>query len=240
MSVSVTQPGPEPDREAGAGVDDEPDAGVLGVTGNLVGQRTPVAGSVAQRHVDMGGGGDAEADAGVEQFADVDDVLGGFLDVAGHPVVCRAALGQHLGQQPQRVTDAGAVAVSGEHGQLVDHQQLVRRLGADLAAPHLGLTHPCLALEHESRNSVSRSMASSRVVAQRWNRAWPRSVSVPPLRSIIQTRSRPSRIIGPAARSGFHNSEDLPAPDAPTTSSRLPRRLSRNGPPYSLSPTSSR
>ena len=78
---------------------------MLGVAGDLVGQRTAVTGPVAQCHVDVGGGGDAEADAGVEQFPDVDDVLGGLLDVAGHPVVRRAALGQHLGQQPQRVTD---------------------------------------------------------------------------------------------------------------------------------------
>ena len=106
MSASVTQPARNRTGQPGAGVDDEPDAGVVGVAGDLVGQRAAVAGPVAQCHVDVGGGGDAEADAGVEQFPDVDDVLGGLLHVAGDPVIRGPALGQHLGQQPQRVADA--------------------------------------------------------------------------------------------------------------------------------------
>ena len=79
-----------------------------GVAGDLVGQGAAVAGAVAQGHVDVGGGGDAEADAGVEQVADVDDVLGGFLDVAGDPVVGGPALGEHLGEQPQGFADASS------------------------------------------------------------------------------------------------------------------------------------
>lgn len=49
---------------------------MLRVAGDLVGQGAAVPGAFAQCHVDVGGGGDAEADAGVEQVADVDDVLG--------------------------------------------------------------------------------------------------------------------------------------------------------------------
>src|SRR5688500_5511866 len=64
VDVGVGDPaGAEPDGQAGPGVDDEPDAGVVGVAGDLVGQRAAVAGPVAQRHVDVGGGGDPEADA---------------------------------------------------------------------------------------------------------------------------------------------------------------------------------
>ena len=55
------------------------------VAGDLVGQGAAFAGAVAEDHVDVAGGGDAEADAGGEQLPDVDDVLGRFLHVARSP-----------------------------------------------------------------------------------------------------------------------------------------------------------
>ena len=91
--------GAEPHREPGDGVDDEPDPGVRLVAGDLIGQRAAVPGAVAEGHVDVGGGGDAEADAGGEQLPDVDDVLGRFLDVADDAVSGGAALGQDLREQ---------------------------------------------------------------------------------------------------------------------------------------------
>ena len=78
-----------------------------------------------------------------------------------------------------------------------------------------------------SRNSVSTPMASAPVRAQRWNSGRAEAVSMPPFKSIIHTRSSPSRIMGPTARSGFHISPDLPAPVAPTPRKCLPRMRSR-------------
>ena len=60
------------------------------------------------------------------------------------------------------------------------------------------------------------------VAGMRANRDWPRAVSAPPLRSIIDTRTSPAG-----------------APEAPAMNTCLPSSPSRNGLPCSSSPTSS-
>ena len=52
--------------------------------------------------------------------------LEGSCTYAGDAVIRGPALGQDLGEQAQGFADQRAVAVGGEHRQLVDHQQLVR------------------------------------------------------------------------------------------------------------------
>jgi hypothetical protein len=61
--VVVDEGRAEADGQPGAGVDDEPDARVGGVAGDLVGQCAAFACAIAEDHVDVGGSGDAEADA---------------------------------------------------------------------------------------------------------------------------------------------------------------------------------
>ena len=97
-------------------------SGELRLTGDLIGERTPVTGSVAQRHVHVAGGRDAEADARGEEVPDLDNVLGRLLHVRQDGMVGGSALGHDLRQQPQGFPHGGAVAVGGRHRQLVDDQ----------------------------------------------------------------------------------------------------------------------
>ena len=70
------------------------------------------------------------------------------MDVGDDAVSGGAALGHDLGEQPQRLAHAGAVAVGGEHGQLVDDQQFVGGVVADRAVAQALGAHPRLPFGH--------------------------------------------------------------------------------------------